>query len=95
MAQPPEPVSEAFEHALAAERLRSARVLGLLRFVGITIASALNLLLPGVMHETRALQADVRLFAYYWLAAAAVFWVTRRSRQIATRVSGPTPCARR
>jgi len=42
--QPPEPVSDAYEHALAAERLRSARVLGLLRFVGITIASALNLL---------------------------------------------------
>jgi len=81
--QPPEPVSDAYEHALAAERLRSARVLGLLRFVGITIASGLNLLLPEVMHETRALQADVRLFAYYWLAAAAVFWANRRSGRIA------------
>src|SRR6266446_5302223 len=81
--QPPEPFSDAYEHALAAERLRSARVLGLLRFVGITIASGLNLLLPEVMHETRALQADVRLFSYYWLAAAAVFWANRRSGRIA------------
>jgi hypothetical protein len=68
--------TEAARLALAAERLRSARVLGLLRFVGISIACALNLLLPEVLHETRALQADIRLFACYWLVAAAVFWRT-------------------
>ena len=54
---------ETVQRALAAERLRSARVLGLLRFVGISIACALNLLLPAVVLETRTLQADVRLFA--------------------------------
>ena len=70
--------TEAARQALAAERLRSARVLGLLRFVGISIACALNLLLPEVLHETRALQADIRLFACYWLVAAAVFWANRR-----------------
>src|SRR2546428_9092263 len=35
------------------------------------------------MPGTRALRAGVRLFAYYWLAAAAVFWANRRSGRIA------------
>ena len=78
--------TEAARQALAAERLRSARVLGLLRFVGISIACALNLLLPEVLHETRALQADIRLFACYWLVAAAVFWANRHSVRIAQLV---------
>src|SRR6185295_7334197 len=78
--------TEAARQALAAERLRSARVLGLLRFVGISIAYALNLLLPEVLHETRAVQADVGLFACYWLAAAAVFWANRHFGRIAQLV---------
>jgi adenylate cyclase len=78
--------TEAARQALAAERLRSARVLGLLRFVGISIACALNLLLPEVLHETRALQADIRLFACYWLVAAAVFWANRHFVRIAQLV---------
>jgi len=77
---------ETVQRALAAERLRSARVLGLLRFVGISIACGLNLLLPAVVLETRTLQADVRLFACYWLAAAAVFWANQRSAWIARLV---------
>ena len=62
------------------------RVLGLLRFVGISIACAFNLLLPEVLHETRALQADIRLFACYWLVAAAVFWANRHFVRIAQLV---------
>ena len=77
---------ETVQRALAAERLRSARVLGLLRFVGISIACGLNLLLPAVVLETRTLQADVRLFACYWLAAAAVLWANQRSAWIARLV---------
>jgi hypothetical protein len=53
--------TEAARQALAAERIRSGRVLGMLRFVGISIACTLNLLLPEVLHETRALQANVGL----------------------------------
>src|SRR5207249_3204810 len=32
-----------------------------------------------IVAETRVLEADNRLFAVYWLAAAAVFWANRRS----------------
>src|SRR4030095_17063718 len=86
----PDAGTEAARQGVAAERLRSARVLGLLRFVGISIACALNLLLPEVLHETRALQADIRLFACYWLVAAAVFWANRRSVRIAQLRRGAT-----
>jgi len=37
MAQPREPVSETFEHALAEERLRNTRQLNLFRFQSLTI----------------------------------------------------------
>jgi len=45
MVQPPEPVSDAFQHALAEERLRSTRNLNLFRFQGLTIFLVLAVLL--------------------------------------------------
>jgi len=81
-----DPGAEASRRALAAERLRSTRWLGVFRFVGISIAFALNLLVPEVIPGARAFQSDVRLFACYWTAAAAVFWATRRSERTARLV---------
>jgi len=81
-----DPGAEASRRALAAERLRSTRWLGVFRFVGISIAFVLNLLVPEVIPGARAFQSDVRLFACYWTAAAAVFWATRRSERTARLV---------
>ena len=74
--------AEASREAIAAERLRSIRVVGLFRFVGISIAGALNLLLPLVVPAAQAYQGDLRLYAAYWLIATAVFRATRRSRRM-------------
>ena len=41
-----DPGAEASREAIAAERLRSIRFVGLFRFVGISIAGALNLRCP-------------------------------------------------
>jgi class 3 adenylate cyclase len=86
----PGPV-EASREALAAERQRSIRMLGVFRFVGITIAAVLNSVLPLVIPQGAAYQSDVRLFAGYWLAAAAIFWASRRSGQIARLVGLDVP----
>ena len=78
--------AEASREAIAAERLRSIRVVGLFRFVGISIAGALNLLLPLVVPAMQAYQSDLRRYAAYWLIATAVFWATRRSSRLAALV---------
>jgi hypothetical protein len=57
-----------------------------MRFFGISVAFAFNLVVPGLIAETRALQADIHLFAFSWLAAVVVFWANRRSRQVARLV---------
>ena len=74
-----DPGTEAARHALAAERVRSARFVSVFRFVGISIAFAMNLIVPRVIPEARAFQSDVRFFACYWLVAAAIIWATRHS----------------
>src|SRR5438094_3450442 len=81
-----DPGAEASRAAIAAERLRSIRFVGLFRFVGISTAGALNLLLPLVVPATRAYQSDLRISAAYWLIATAVFWATRRSSRLAALV---------
>jgi len=83
VAHPIAPAPEAF----AAERLRSIRFLGLFRLIGISLATAMNLVLPALLPGARAFQSDVRLFTCYWLVAVAVFWASRRSERI-TRFVG-------
>ena len=80
-----DPGAEASREAIAAERLRSIRFVGLFRFVGISIAGALNLLLPLVVPAMQAYQSDLRLSAAYWLIATAVtpvrwWWATSAPR---------------
>jgi len=74
---------EASRAAIAAERRRSIRFVAWFRFLGISIAFALNELLPHVLPEAHPFQTDVRLYVCYWLAAAVVFWATRRSARMA------------
>src|SRR5262249_59701806 len=69
---------ETSREALAAERLRSTRYLGVFRFVGVTIAFAMNGIVPHLLPAGARYQSDVRLFACYWIVAAAIFWTTRR-----------------
>ena len=66
-------------------------MLGMFRFVGITIGGALNSLVPLVIPQGAAYQSDLRLFAGYWLAAAAIFWAARRSGRIARFVGLDIP----
>jgi len=68
---------EASRRALDAERLRSSRVLGRIRFIGITIAFVFNWLLPTIAPGATRYQASLPLFAAYWLAAALVFRAVR------------------
>jgi len=63
--------------AFAAERARSVRLLGLFRFIGVSFAFALNAFLYRVMPEAARYQSNVAIFATYWLASAAMFWLTR------------------
>ncbi len=81
-----DPGTEASRAAIAAERRRSIRFVAWFRFLGISIAFALNEILPSLLHGARPFQADSRLFASYWLAAAAVFWATRHSARAARLV---------
>jgi adenylate cyclase len=76
----------ASERALAAERLRSTRFVGLFRFIGISIAGLVNALLPRLVPAAQVFQSDIALSVAYWLAAALVFWGTRRSRRLAALV---------
>ena len=77
---------EASRRALDAERLRSSRVLGRIRFIGITIAFVFNWLLPTIAPVATRYQASLPLFAAYWLAAALVFRAVRRSDRVARLV---------
>jgi adenylate cyclase len=79
--QPPD--DDVSRRALAEERLRSSRLLGRIRFVGISIAFAFNLLVS-LFPEARQYHGSVSLFALYWLAAAGVYVAIRRSPRLAT-----------
>jgi adenylate cyclase len=81
----------ATNEAFAAERLRSIRFLGLFRLIGVSLAGALNIVLPLVVPASRAFQSDVRLFACWWLLAATVFWASRRSARMAAFVGLDVP----
>ena len=82
MVQPPEPVSDAFQHALAEERLRSTRNLNLFRFQGLTIFLVLAVLLH-VCLPFQPIGPSLTLFACYWAAAGATLLASHRSARLA------------
>jgi len=78
-----DPGGEAVRQAIAEERLLSARRVSVFRFFGISVAYLINLLMPRIIPEAAAAQADLLLFAAYWLLAAVVFWAARQSDRVA------------
>ena len=90
MVQPPEPVSDAFQHALAEERLRSTRNLNLFRFQGLTIFLVLAVLLR-VSLPFQPIQPSLALFACYWAAAGATLLASHRSARSLALVGLPFP----
>jgi hypothetical protein len=83
----PDRNDEVSRRALASETLRSSRLVGGIRFIGITFAFAFNWVLPDVFPGARQHQVSVPLFFAYWVAAAAVFWAGRRSERVARLVA--------
>ena len=69
--------------AFAAERAESVRLLGLFRFVGVSFAFTMNAFLFRLMPEAARYRSDMHIFVPYWIAAAVLFWVTRRSGRAA------------
>jgi hypothetical protein len=66
-----DPGDDVFQRALAAERLRNARRLGVARLVAITVFIVLTL----VFRHTRwPIGPSFGLFACYWILAAALLW---------------------
>jgi adenylate cyclase len=72
-----------FRDALAAERLRNARLFNLLRFVGVSAFYALALFAAFVLRDPSWRHNNWTLFAAYWPAAGAIFWFGGRSETVA------------
>ena len=71
------------QRALAAEQLRSSRVLAGMRFIGISFAFVLNAILPRVTSTGGAFATSDVMFGVYWLASAALYLTVRRSERVA------------
>jgi signal transduction histidine kinase len=65
------------ERALAAERLRNARRINLIRFVGVTFFFLLFVLL-GLVLDQRSWQGNLHIFAPYWVVTAMLYLAGRR-----------------
>ncbi|HXJ33641.1 MAG TPA: adenylate/guanylate cyclase domain-containing protein [Candidatus Eisenbacteria bacterium] len=86
-----DPAREASARALAAERLRSSRLVARIRFIGISVAFLFNWAMPVFAPEAQPYQGSVPLFAAYLAVSAVVFWWSRRSDQ-AARLVGLDVC---
>jgi signal transduction histidine kinase len=76
--QPPEAeLRDPLERALAAERLRNARRINLIRFVGVTFFFSLFVVM-GLLLDRRSWQGNLHLFAPYWVVTAALYLAGRR-----------------
>jgi adenylate cyclase len=79
----PAQAAEAFDRALADERLANARRLNLFRFQGLSVF----LVLMVVLRVARVywVGPPLGVFGLYWVVAAALLWASRRSDRIARR----------
>jgi adenylate cyclase len=82
---------EAFRHALAGERLQSARVFTLGRFAGVSAFFALALVMGLVLRNPGWTANNWPVFAAYWAGAGLVFWFGRRSESVAPLTSLAIP----
>jgi class 3 adenylate cyclase len=74
---------ESFRRALAEERARNMHRLNLFRFGGVSLACALNLILPAFIEAARARQANPYLFAIYAVIAGVIYRLGRDSSAVA------------
>jgi len=81
MAPPTDPAVEAFERALAEERLRSTRRINLFRLEGVSAFLALMTVFR--LTITGYIAPPLGLFTAYWVAAVAVWWARIRSDRFA------------
>jgi len=81
MAPPTDPAVEAFERALAEERLRSTRRINLFRLEGVSAFLALMTVFR--LTITGYIAPPLGLFTAYWVAAVAVWWASTRSDRFA------------
>ena len=72
---------DSLQRELARERLKNARRTNAIRFWGVSAFFLLFLALGGVL-RLPAWSGNLGLFAVYWLAATAMFLVSRRSERI-------------
>jgi adenylate cyclase len=85
------PDDDVSRRALAAERLRSSRLIGRIRFIGISVTFVFNWLLPHLFANAGAYQGPVGIFLVYWLGAAAFYLAGRRSERVANLVGLDIP----
>src|SRR5262245_3694986 len=74
------------QRALAAERLRTGRLLARIRLAGITVAFALNWVLPKCFAEGAHYQSSLGIFGIYWVVAASLCLAGLRSERMARLV---------
>jgi len=74
------------QRALAAERLRTGRLLARIRLAGITVAFALDWGLPKCFAEGAHYQSSLRIFGIYWVVAASLCLAGLRSERMARLV---------
>jgi adenylate cyclase len=77
---------EGTQRALAAERLRTGRLLARIRLAGITAAFALDWVLPRCFAEDAHYQTSLGIFAIYWVVAASLCLAGLRSERMARLV---------
>jgi len=75
--------SDAFAAALATERVRTARLFNLFRFVGVSAFFALTVFMGAVLAQPDWIHNDWTLFAAYWVASGLLLWLGARSERIA------------
>jgi hypothetical protein len=76
-----DPPADAFERALAEERLRSTRQLSAFRVLAVTAFLGVTLVFRATL--TGWVGPPLWLFALYWFAAVASWWASRRSDRLA------------
>ncbi|HLY37443.1 MAG TPA: adenylate/guanylate cyclase domain-containing protein [Candidatus Binatia bacterium] len=79
----PRELDEGVDGALAAERLRAARLFNLLRLIGVSLFLALTLFMGFVVGRAEWRENNWPLWATYWLFAGSLFWAGQRSERIA------------
>jgi len=73
---------EVTQRALAAERLRTGRLLARIRLAGITVYFVVNWCLPKCFAEGAQYQSSMRTFAVYWVVAASLCLAGLRSERM-------------